>query len=220
MLTSASGRCSFGSVPSARACRGRTSSCRAGSCRARSARDISPTPADPPSPADPCAARRRRRRRWCRVSSLFQSAKRIDRSVCTSGLLNTRASSITSAVPDPSSLAASPQPMPSMWPPTRYISSGWWCRLSCSRRPGAGPAPPASVRVFNSRSFGSGCASALLFTGRRARLPRIRLPPALARDPPGRGRLRRRARRRPRPRRARLPPAPRRAGRCAACRCR
>ena len=58
-------------------------------------------------------------------SSLFQSAKRIERSVWTSGLLKTRASSITSAVPDPSSFAASPQPMPSMWPPTMYISSGW-----------------------------------------------------------------------------------------------
>jgi hypothetical protein len=35
-----------------------------------------------------------------------------------------RASSMTSAVPEPSSLAASPQPMPSMWAPTMYISSG------------------------------------------------------------------------------------------------
>ena len=41
------------------------------------------------------------------------------------GLLNTRASSITSAVPEPSSLAASPQPMPSMCAPMMYISSGW-----------------------------------------------------------------------------------------------
>ena len=58
------------------------------------------------------------------VSSLFQRANRIERSVCTSGLLKMRASSITSAVPEPSSLAASPNPMPSMWPPTMYISSG------------------------------------------------------------------------------------------------
>ena len=43
----------------------------------------------------------------------------------TSGPLNTRASCITRAVPDPSSLAASPQPMPSMCPLTMYISSGW-----------------------------------------------------------------------------------------------
>ena len=48
------------------------------------------------------------------VSSLFHSAKRIVRSVCTSGALKTRASSITSAVPEPSSFAASPQPWPSM----------------------------------------------------------------------------------------------------------
>jgi hypothetical protein len=50
--------------------------------------------------------------------------KRIERSVRTSGLLKTRASSITSAVPDPSSFAASPQPIPSMCAPTIYISSG------------------------------------------------------------------------------------------------
>ena len=49
----------------------------------------------------------------------------MERSVFTSGALNTRASSITSAAPEPSSLAACPQPMPSMWPPTMYISSGW-----------------------------------------------------------------------------------------------
>jgi hypothetical protein len=55
---------------------------------------------------------------------LFQSTNRIDRSVRTSGALKMRASSITIAVPDPSSLAASPQPMPSMCPPTMYISSG------------------------------------------------------------------------------------------------
>ena len=58
------------------------------------------------------------------VSSLFQRTNRTERSVCTSGELNTRATSITSAVPDPSSLAASPQPWPSMWPPMMYISSG------------------------------------------------------------------------------------------------
>ena len=58
-------------------------------------------------------------------SSLFQSTNRIDRSVLTSGLLKTRASSITSAVPEPSSLAASPYPCPSMWAATMYMSSGW-----------------------------------------------------------------------------------------------
>ncbi len=46
------------------------------------------------------------------------------RSVVTPGMEKTRASSITSAVPEPSSLAASPQPMPSMCAPTMYISSG------------------------------------------------------------------------------------------------
>jgi hypothetical protein len=55
---------------------------------------------------------------------LFHSAKRIVRSVCTSGMLKTRASSITRAVPDPSSLAASPHPWPSMCAPMMYISSG------------------------------------------------------------------------------------------------
>ena len=39
-------------------------------------------------------------------------------------MLKTRASSITSAVPEPSSFAASPQPWPSMCAPTMYISSG------------------------------------------------------------------------------------------------
>ena len=39
-------------------------------------------------------------------------------------MLKMRASSITSAVPEPSSLAASPQPWPSMCAPTMYISSG------------------------------------------------------------------------------------------------
>ena len=106
------------------ACRDRTSSCRAGSCRATSAPDTSPSPRAPPSPGAPRAARRRRARRSSPVSSLFQRTKRIERSVFTSGLLKTRASSITSAVPEPSSFAASPQPWPSMWPPTMYISSG------------------------------------------------------------------------------------------------
>ena len=50
--------------------------------------------------------------------------KRIERSVSTPGRLKMRANSITRAVPEPSSLAASPQPMPSMWAPTMYISSG------------------------------------------------------------------------------------------------
>ena len=40
----------------------------------------------------------------------------------TSGLLRTRATSITRAVPDPSSLAASPMPCPSMCAPMMYIS--------------------------------------------------------------------------------------------------
>jgi hypothetical protein len=48
----------------------------------------------------------------------------MERSVRTSGLLKMRASSITIAVPDPSSFAASPQPIPSMCPPTMYISPG------------------------------------------------------------------------------------------------
>ena len=48
----------------------------------------------------------------------------MERSVVTPGALKTRASSITSAVPEPSSLAASPKPMPSMWADTMYISSG------------------------------------------------------------------------------------------------
>jgi hypothetical protein len=41
-------------------------------------------------------------------SSPFQSAKRIDTSVTTPGAFRMRASSITIAVPDPSSLAVSP----------------------------------------------------------------------------------------------------------------
>ena len=42
----------------------------------------------------------------------------------TSGAEKIRASSMTSAVPEPSSFAASPQPIPSMCPPTMYISFG------------------------------------------------------------------------------------------------
>ena len=114
MLTSASGRCSGAACRRRAACRGRTSSCRAGSCRATSARDTCPSRPELPCPAALAAVRRTHARRSRPVSSLFQSAKRIERSVFTSGLLKTRASSITSAVPEPSSFAASPQPMPSM----------------------------------------------------------------------------------------------------------
>ena len=57
---------------------------------------------------------------------MFHSTNRMVRSVTTSGMLKIRASSITSAVPDPSSLAASPQPCPSMCAPTMYISFGYF----------------------------------------------------------------------------------------------
>ncbi len=106
---------------------------------------------------------------------MFQSANRMDRSVCTSGLLKIRASSITSAVPEPSSLAASPNPMPSMWPPTMYISSGrvvpTLVQKTSSRRPGV------LGCELSSRSFGSVWASGSLLTPVRPRLPKMVLPP-------------------------------------------
>ena len=71
------------------------------------------------------AARRRRARRSS-PGLLVVPEREADRAIGLHvGLLNMRASSMTSAVPEPSSFAASPQPWPSMWPPTMYISSGW-----------------------------------------------------------------------------------------------
>ncbi len=58
------------------------------------------------------------------VSSLFHSANRMERCDSTSDAARTRAISITNAVPEPSSFAASPPPRPSMCAPMMYISSG------------------------------------------------------------------------------------------------
>src|SRR5437867_3291393 len=87
---------------------------------------------------------------------------RMERSVCTSGLLKTRATSMTRAVPDASSFAASPQPIPSICPPTMYISPGCvvpiFVQYTSSRRPGC------DGSAFSSRSRGSGCLFGSLFT--------------------------------------------------------
>ena len=105
----------------------------------------------------------------------------MERSVCTSGLLKMRASSITSAVPEPSSFAASPQPWPSMCAPTMYISSGCvvptFVQNTSWRLPGdVGSASSARMRA-------SGCASESVFTPVRARTPRRRPPPCAALAP-------------------------------------
>ncbi len=125
MFTSASGRCSGLTVPSAR---GMPWSNIIMSCWIMPSHFGSGYRPEPGGFSLPCSGPRcsaYARLPFRPVSSLFHNTKRIDRSVTTSGALNTRASSITSAVPDPSSLAASPQPWPSMWPATMYISSGW-----------------------------------------------------------------------------------------------
>jgi hypothetical protein len=106
---------------------------------------------------------------------LFQSAKRIVRSVWTSGLLKIRASSITIAVPEPSSLAASPQPMPSMWAPMMYISPGVFEPTLVQKTSSRGPSVAGCE--LRARSFSSGCAAGSLFTPVRAAVPKIVLPP-------------------------------------------
>ena len=103
------------------------------------------------------------------VSSLFQSTKRIDRSVTTSGALKTRASSMTSAVPEPSSFAAAPKPWPSMWPPTIYISSGWAVPTLVQNTSSRGPGVSGSALIR--RSAVSGCSSGFMFTPVGARVP-------------------------------------------------
>jgi len=114
---------------------------------------------------------------------LFQSTNRRLTSVVTSGTLKIRASSITSAVPEPSSFAASPQPMPSMCAATMYISPGrdvpTFVQYSSSR----GPSVDGSR--FSSRSVSSGCRFGSLFTPARRVTPRRRDPPTDVRISPG-----------------------------------
>ena len=93
----------------------------------------------------------------------------------TSGLLKIRASSITSAVPDPSSLAASPQPMPSMCAPRMYICSGCLDPIFVQYTSSRGPSVEGCV--LSSRSFTSGCFIGSLFTVSGKTLPRRRDPP-------------------------------------------
>jgi hypothetical protein len=109
------------------------------------------------------------------VSSLFHSANRIVRSVFTSGELKTRASSITSAVPDPSSFAASPQPWPSMWPPTMYISSGCVVPTLVQKTISRGPGVVGCM--LSARNFSSGCFIGSVFTPVGILSPRGRPPP-------------------------------------------
>ena len=81
-----------------------------------------------------------------------------------------RANSMTNAVPEPSSLAASPQPCPSMWAPTMYISSGWvapiFVQYTSSR------APPGVGWELRARNFSSGCNMGSSLTPVWARTPR------------------------------------------------
>src|SRR5262245_41477965 len=111
------------------------------------------------------------------LSSLFHSAKRIDRSVRTSGMLNTRASSITSAVPDPSSFAASPQPWPSMCALTMYISLGRDVPTFVQYTSSRGPGVVGSSLSFRRASFG--CFKGSVLTLVRLRTPRGRPPPSI-----------------------------------------
>ena len=175
MFTSASGRCSGLTVPSAR---GMPWSNIIMSCWIMPSHLGSGYFFDPAGDSFPCSAWRcstYARAPLRPVSSLFQRMKRIDRSVWTSGLLNTRASSITIAEPEPSSFAASPQPWPSMCPPTMYISSGrvvpTFVQYTSSRGPGV------VGSAFSARSRGSGWASESVLTPVRPRFPRRRLPP-------------------------------------------
>src|SRR2546427_2200916 len=89
---------------------------------------------------------------------------------------------MTSAVPEASSSAASPQPIPSMWAPTTYISSGRvepiFVQYTSSRGPGA------LGCELSSRRFASGCASGESFTLVGAVTPRNRAPPAPGRISP------------------------------------
>src|ERR1041384_6866159 len=87
---------------------------------------------------------------------------RIERWVTTSGPLNTRASSITSAAPEPSSLAAAPQPWPSMCPPRMYISSGWVAPILVQNPSSRGPSVAGSASIR--RSAVSGWSSGLVLT--------------------------------------------------------
>ena len=100
------------------------------------------------------------------VSSLLKRMNRIERSVCTSGELKMRASSITSAVPEPSSFAAEPNPWPSMCAPTMYISCGRvvpiFVQYTSSRGPGV------SHCALMRRSAVSGWRSGFVFTPVRA----------------------------------------------------
>ena len=100
----------------------------------------------------------------------------------TSGPLKTRASSITSAVPEPSSSAASPKPRPSMWAPTMYISSGCvvptLVQYTSSRGPGTGGG------ALSARSVGSDCACGSVLGPAGLVMPRSREPPAPARSSP------------------------------------
>ena len=112
---------------------------------------------------------------WDPVSSLFHRANRMLRSVSTSRMLKTRASSITSAVPEPSSFAASPQPWPSMWAPTMYISSA--CEVPALVQYTISRGPGVAACMFNSRNVTSGCIIGSVFTPVRARIPRKRPPP-------------------------------------------
>jgi hypothetical protein len=79
---------------------------------------------------------------------------RMDRSVWTSGALKIRASSMTNAVPEPSSFAASPHPCPSMCAPMMYISSGRVAPVLVQYTCWRGPFTAGSR--FSSRSASSG----------------------------------------------------------------
>ena len=159
------------------ACRGRTASCRAESCRATSAPDSGREPGGSSLPCsslallDVGAARRSVRSPRCSTARSGSSARS-----CTSGMLKTRASSITSAVPEPSSLAASPQPCPSMWALTMYISFGSVrADLRAVTPPRGHRASPAPRSARAAPSFGCFIGSVLTPVG--VRMPRGRPPP-------------------------------------------
>ena len=86
-----------------------------------------------------------------------------------------RASSITSAVPEPLSLAASPKPMPSIWAATMYISPGWVVPILVHQT--SWRSPGTAGGVSRARMRASGCFMGSSLTPAGLMTPRWRAPP-------------------------------------------
>ena len=119
---------------------------------------------------------------------------------------------MTIAVPEPSSFAASPQPWPSMWPPTMYISSGRVVPTFVQKTSSRILFTVSVGSAFSARRRASGWRSESLFTPVR-RTNAAQAAPALDPDAIPDGRTERR--RAPRPCHAPIAPAARRIARAA-----